>query len=214
MITSIKSEKSIFVEAILFCLGFIFFSYFIHYSGLLGIVSFIGLIIPAILISRHITSCKHFLKIFGLIKTPKIFLYIVIGLQLGLIYALIYRNIAGMNLFPVIIKRFAFTAAFIGASEELIFRGYIQEYFKKVNIIFALFYAAFAHTLYKSFLFLSPANDIKINILFLMTWTFIGGLIFGILKEISKSTIPVLLAHAFFDILVYGELAQPPWWVW
>ena len=214
MITGIKSEKSIFVEAILFCLGFILFSYFIHHAGILGIVSISGLIIPAILISRRLTSFKLFLQVFGLKKTKKKIFYIVIGLQLGLIYAIIYRNISGMSLFPVMIKRFAITAAIIGAAEELIFRGYIQEHFKKVNVVFALFYTAFAHSLYKSFLFLSPSNDMKINILFLLIWTFIGGVIFGLLKEISKSTIPVLLAHAFFDILVYGELSQPPWWVW
>ena len=119
-----------------------------------------------------------------------------------------------MKIFPGSLTIFTATAALIGATEELVFRGFIQDYFKKVNVIFAVLFAAFSHSAYKCCLFLSPASETEINVSFLLLWTFIGGLIFGILKEVSKSVIPAVLAHVLFDILVYGECFKPPWWVW
>jgi hypothetical protein len=33
-------------------------------------------------------------------------------------------------------------------------------------------------------------------------------------SHFSKSVLPALTAHVLFDILVYGDWAQLPWWVW
>ena len=205
---------NIYAQAIICCLGFMLFSFFIHFGFPLIIISFAGLALPAVLISIQINSTTKMIQYFGLVFPKKIILYMVIGLQLGLIYALVYRSISGMEIFPRSLTIFTATAAMIGATEELIFRGFIQDYFKKVNVIFAVLFATFSHTAYKCCLFFSPASEMEINVSFLFIWTFIGGLIFGILKEISKSVIPAMLAHVLFDILVYGECFQPPWWVW
>jgi hypothetical protein len=38
--------------------------------------------------------------------------------------------------------------------------------------------------------------------------------IFGLLRQVSGSVAPSMVAHAAFDLLVYGALARAPWWVW
>ena len=205
---------NIYTQAILCCLGFMIFSFFIHSSFPLITISFIGLAFPAAIIGVQINSFSDLIQKIDFIFPKKIGLYLFIGLQLGLIYAIVYRNISGMKLFPVSLTQFAATAAVIGATEEIIFRGFIQKYFKKISLIFALLFATFSHTAYKCCLFLSPAISVDVNIYFLAIWTFVGGLLFGILKEISKSVVPAVIAHMLFDILVYGECLNAPWWVW
>ncbi|MCK5693629.1 MAG: CPBP family intramembrane metalloprotease, partial [Bacteroidales bacterium] len=49
---------------------------------------------------------------------------------------------------------------------------------------------------------------------YLIFWTFLGGLLIGTLRELSGSTIPPVIAHAVFDIILYGGLAIAPVWVW
>jgi membrane protease YdiL (CAAX protease family) len=53
-----------------------------------------------------------------------------------------------------------------------------------------------------------------INYPFVALWTFVGGITFGLIRELSSSVIPPILAHAMFDLLVYGAVARAPWWVW
>jgi membrane protease YdiL (CAAX protease family) len=48
----------------------------------------------------------------------------------------------------------------------------------------------------------------------LVFWTFLGGLFFGTLRQVARNVAPALAAHAVFDVIVYGALAQAPWWVW
>ncbi|MFC2111559.1 type II CAAX prenyl endopeptidase Rce1 family protein [Bacteroidota bacterium] len=151
---------------------------------------------------------------FGLKFPRRLILYIIIGLQLGLIYSIIYRNIYGMDILPRQFYQFALIAALIGTMEELTFRGFIQGHAGKINAVFGVLFATFSHTAYKCCLFLIPINNFEINIAYLFLFTFTGGLLFGLLKEISKSVIPAVVAHVVFDILVYGECLQSPWWVW
>lgn len=208
------SKKSLVLNAFLICLGFTVFSFFIHYPFPVILLSFAGLAMTSIIMSSQIHSVKDVTETLGLRFPDKFILYILIGLQLGFIYAILYRNSIGQRLFPETLTRFALLASVIGAVEELIFRGFIQSYCKKVHIIFALLFATCSHTAYKCCLFLAPVNEFRTDILFLLIYTFAGGLLFGILKELSKSILPVLAAHALFDILVYGEYMEAPWWVW
>ena len=208
------TKKILFLNAFLICLGFMGFSFFIHYPLPLVLLSFAGLAMPAMILSGQIHSAKDISEIFGLHIPDKIILYILIGLQLGFIYAMAYRNSIGQRLFPETLTRFALLASIIGAAEELVFRGFLQYYCKKFHVIFALLFATFSHTAYKCCLFLAPVNEFRADILFLVVYTFAGGLLFGILKELSNSILPALAAHAIFDILVYGEFMSAPWWVW
>jgi hypothetical protein len=36
----------------------------------------------------------------------------------------------------------------------------------------------------------------------------------GLMRHFSGSVLPAVTAHVLFDILVYGDWAQAPWWVW
>ena len=215
MTTAHKPLKSkLLIEVSLCCFGLMIFSLFIHSAFPLILISLAGLTISGFIISRPIFSFRDFQQVFGLKFPRRIILYLIIGLQLGLIYSIIYRNISGMEIFPNKLHQFALIAALIGTMEELIFRGFIQGHAGKINTVFGVLFASFAHTAYKCCLFLLPVYDFEINIASLFLFTFIGGLLFGLLKEISKSVIPAIAAHAIFDILVYGHCLQSPWWVW
>ncbi len=209
-----KSLCIIYIEAILCCVGFMVFSFFIQYPFPLVLIAFAALALPAYIISRQIHSVNDITEVFGLRFPRGNILYMIIGLLLGLLYALVYRRNIQQSLFPELLTWFVLPAALIGATEELVFRGFLQGYCKKVSLVFAVLFATFAHTAYKCCLFISPFNEFKINLSFLIIWTFAGGLLFGILREMAKSIYPAVLAHLVFDVLVYGELIQPPWWVW
>ena len=108
---------------------------------------------------------------------------------------------------------FAIIAPVIGSAEELIFRGFLQGHLHRYGIIFSVIFATLSHTAYKCSLFISHSSY-KTDISFLLIWTIVAGLILGALREISKNVTPALIAHACFDIIVYGDYAISPWWVW
>lgn len=209
-----KPLSVIYIEAILCCVGFMVFSFFIQHPFPLVLISVAALAVPAYIISRNIHSVKDIPEVLGLRFAHTTILYIIAGLLLGVLYAMVYRNNRQEDLFPELLTWFALPAALIGATEELVFRGFLQGYCKKASLVFAVLFATFAHTAYKCCLFMSPFNESEINLSFLIIWTFAGGLLFGILREMAKSIYPAVLAHLVFDVLVYGELIQPPWWVW
>jgi membrane protease YdiL (CAAX protease family) len=53
-----------------------------------------------------------------------------------------------------------------------------------------------------------------INYSFILIWTILGGVAFGLLRECSGSVLPPVFAHAAFDLVAYGTVAEAPWWVW
>ena len=53
-----------------------------------------------------------------------------------------------------------------------------------------------------------------INFPFIIAATLVGGLAFGLIRELSGGVLAPLAAHAAFDLIVYAELAEAPWWVW
>jgi membrane protease YdiL (CAAX protease family) len=79
---------------------------------------------------------------------------------------------------------------------------------------FSILCASAFHTSYKLLLILTLAVPLQFDFFFLIFWTFAGGMLFGMLREFSGSTIPALLAHAVFDVVLYGGLATAPVWVW
>jgi membrane protease YdiL (CAAX protease family) len=209
-----KKYISLF-EALLCTLGFIVFAYFIHVPFPGKLISFAGLLIPAYIISRHFYSLNGLRKILGITIPPRqSLLFIITGILLGVIYAAAYRNVSGISIFPKTIRNFAAIAALIGTLEEIVFRGFMQGHVRNLNAYFSIFYGSISHTAYKCFLFLSPAIAHKVDVPFLLVWTLTGGLIFGVLKEYSKSTVSPVIAHALFDILAYAECVNAPWWVW
>jgi membrane protease YdiL (CAAX protease family) len=202
-------------EAIFCSLGFMVFSFFIHYEFPFRMISFAALALPAYFISCKLQSISDFRKMMDQSVSFKItFLYCLGGSLSGVLLAIFYRWYLDVSLFPGSIHLFVFIAALIGILEELVFRGFIQETIKNRNGLFSVFFSALSHTGYKCCLFLSPAVYGRIDIGFLALWTFVAGLIFGSLKHFSKSVLPSAIAHALFDILVYAEFISAPWWVW
>ena len=206
---------NILSEAILCSLGLMVFSFFIQYEFPVRLLSFAALLISAFIISRNLRSLSDLKKITGESISIKItLLFLVFGIASGIMLAVIYRRHLDLSLFPGSIHFFVITAAFIGCTEELVFRGFIQEYVRKINGPFSIIFSTLSHTGYKCCLFLSPAITTDINIGFLTLWTFLAGILFGTIRHLSRNLLPSMSAHALFDVLVYAEFVNAPWWVW
>jgi membrane protease YdiL (CAAX protease family) len=202
-------------SAIVCSLGLMIFSYFIHSKFPVILFSYGALIVVAFVMAKHLRSLADLKKVTGEISFSfRGILYIIIGIGAGLVLAILYRWHLNASLFPVSLLTFAIVAALIGSMEELVFRGFIQEQASSVNSPFSILFSAFSHTGYKCCLFLAPVVSYGMDIGFLAVWTFGAGVLFGTLRHFSKSIWPSVIAHALFDILVYGESAHPPWWVW
>jgi membrane protease YdiL (CAAX protease family) len=133
---------------------------------------------------------------------------------LGAALGVLFRLVEDRGVVPGCLMPFALAAGTIGAGEELLYRGYIQGRLRHLGWIAAAVLAALAHTAYKSALFVLPAVPVEIDLRFLALWTFVGGLLFGVLREFSGSVLPPVAAHVLFDLVVYGDRARAPWWVW
>ena len=210
-----KRTFTILLEASLCSLGLMVFSYFVHHPFPLSLISFAALLFSAIMISRNISSLSDLKKI-GVANKPFriVLLYLLAGVMAGVILSLIYRSHLDLHLFPSAFQLFTITAALIGITEELVFRGFLQGFVKPVNGMFSIFFSTLSHTGYKVCLFLSPFIAAKTDPGFLALWTFIAGMVLGSLRHLSGSLWPPVLAHIVFDVWVYGECTGAPWWVW
>jgi membrane protease YdiL (CAAX protease family) len=209
---SIKAKLSL---AILCSLGLMIFSYFIHSQFPFILVSYGALVIVAFLMAKQLKSMADLKKITGEFSfSPMSLLFISTGMVIGIGMAVMYRWHLDASLFPGPLLPFALVAALIGSMEELVFRGFIQEQVRNVNGLFSILFSAFSHTGYKCCLFMAPVIASGLDIGFLAVWTFGAGVLSGTLRHFSKSVWPSVIAHALFDILVYGEFSHPPWWVW
>ncbi len=196
-------------------LGLMVFSFFIQFEFPLRLLSFAALFMSAFIISKNLRSFSDFKKITGESVSCKItLLYLTTGIAMGIMLAVTYRRHLGISLFPASLHLFVFIAALIGCVEELVFRGFLQEFTKSINGPFSILFSTLSHTGYKCCLFLSPAVSADINVGFLVFWTFLAGILFGTVRHLTKSLLPSLSAHVLFDILVYSEFATAPWWVW
>jgi membrane protease YdiL (CAAX protease family) len=201
-------------SALLCTFALMVFSYFIHYELPLRLISFVSLAAAALIISTEIKTTSGLLRIAGRFSSSKErSLYVALGISGGIL-PIFYRWYLETSLLPDRIYIFAIIAALIGCLEELVFRGYIQESVKSINGPLSVAVSTLAHTSYKCCLFLAPVNPATVNVGFLAFWTFLAGIIFGTIRHYSKSVVPSLIAHAIFDIIVYAEFANAPWWVW
>jgi len=206
---------TILAEAILCSLGLMIFSFFIQFKFPVRVLAFAALLISAIIISRNLKSFSDLKRITGEFISLRItLLYIISGIAIGIVLTLIYRWHLDLSLFPKSVHLFAISAALIGCTEELVFRGFLQEYVKNFNGLFSIIFSTVSHTGYKCCLFLSPAITANIDVGFLALWTLLAGILFGTIRHLSKSLLPSLSAHILFDILVYAEFVSAPWWVW
>lgn len=210
-----NKKASRLLEALLALTGICIFAAFIHSDSFFIIVAFPGLVLSALSISKTITDKLSFLSVFGIIPfTKRLILFSIIGIIIGGILGIYCRSAFYDFSFPETLTIFAIIAPIIGISEELVFRGFIQGRLAVLGPYPAVILAACGHTLYKYLVLKTLPSALPINFTFLVTWTMIGGLIFGALREVFKNVVPSSLAHACFDVIVYGGFTTAPVWVW
>jgi membrane protease YdiL (CAAX protease family) len=194
--------------------GILLFAGFIHQPFPLLLLAIGGLACTAVVIGfsiRHLTV----LEAFGLNRlNQKILLYVLPAIVLGLVLGILTRSRFELTLIPVGFTSVAIVAPLVGSFEELVFRGYIQGQLRAVGKIFSIITASALHTTYKLLVILTLAVPLQFDFFFLIFWTFVGGVLIGTLRELSGNTIPPVIAHAVFDIVLYGELVSAPVWVW
>ena len=202
-------------EASLVTSGICLFALFIHKDNYLQIISLAGLIFSGIVITRSINDLSSLLSTFGIIPfRKKVISYIIIGIVSGSIVGIVYNYSFEDSFLPSTLTRFAIMAPLIGITEELVFRGYVQTKTVSSGAWFSIIFASFGHTLYKFIVIASLLSDQSIDFPRLIVYTFTFGIALGILRNNSKNVFPPALAHAFFDIVVYGGAAVAPVWIW
>ena len=203
------------LEALLCSLALMLFSFFINSGTPLRFFAVAALIVPAWFFSRKLQSLSYFRRIVHTPVSAKItVLYCFSGILTAILLSTLYRGYLGISLLPKSFHLFVLVAALIGATEELVFRGFIQDHVKNINAPFSILFGTISHTAYKCCLFLSPMAAGGIDIRFLAIWTLIAGILLGTIKHFSKSILPTIIAHSLFDILVYAGFLNSPWWVW
>jgi len=210
-----RTRLNVLTGAILCSLGLVVFSFFIQSKFPVRLIAFGALSMSAFIIGKNLRTLSDIKKITGEYVSGKItLLYLITGIAIGILLAVIYRRYLGISLFPASLHLFVIIAALIGCVEEMVFRGFLQEYTRTINGPFSILFSTLSHTGYKCCLFLSPSVTADIDVGFLVLWTFLAGILFGTIRHLTKSLLPSLSAHALFDILVYAEFMTAPWWVW
>jgi len=195
--------------------GMVLFALFAHSLSVPFAFSAAGLTLTAAALVRGVVRSRSPLILFGLAPVArKTALYAALGAALGVALGVWYRRHIGAPPLPEAFKGFALVAAVIGSAEEILYRGYVQGRVRRLGPVGAVACAALLHTAYKSALFALPGAAATIDLEFIVAATFIGGLVFGALRQLSGNVLAPLAAHAAFDLIVYSELAGAPWWVW
>lgn len=211
----LQKHRRLLVQAGLSSLACMVFAWFIQDGFPVRWVALGALLVPAFIFSRNLRSPGDLKKITGeAVHARKTWLYLLVGSVMGVLFALLYRWHLDISLLPRSFFLFPLVAALIGSTEELVYRGFIQEYVRPANGLLSVVFSSLAHTGYKCCLFLSPAVISTVDVWFLAFWTFVVGILFSLLRHFSRSVWPSVAAHALFDIIVYAEYAQAPWWVW
>jgi membrane protease YdiL (CAAX protease family) len=190
------------------------FALFIHKTAPLRYIAFAGLT-GAALLTGYLTRQGNFAAAIGLLKPErKTLFYTIPAFFLGILLAVLTRNKYGLALIPETLGGLALLSPLIGMVEELVFRGFIQGHLSPVSRIFSVVYASLAHTGYKLLVISLLPGPFEFDMPFMILWTFIGGTAFGVLKDLSGNSIPPLVAHALFDVMLYGGFSSIPAWVW
>ena len=212
----IQNEKiSVLLETVLLIIGISLFAWFIQWDSYLKFVAFGGLLLASLVISTIIVKSESPLDLFGLDRFNKrILLFCIAGIIIGVIPAFCGRYSYDLPDFPASLTIIALVSPLIGITEELVFRGYVQGRLRILGVVGSVSIASAAHAIYKLLVLWSVNDLVEVNFLALVGLTFGFGLIAGLLRAGSRSVIPALVAHASFDILMYGDFTSMPVWVW
>lgn len=210
-----KKKAPLITEVTVAAAGMFLFALFAHTGLPLRILSFGGLFLTFVTLLYGFRSTLSPAVVLGLGGfSNRTAAYTVFGFLFGLALGVTHRWGYGLEILPSTFGRFAGVAALIGATEEILYRGYIQGRVRVLGSLNAVVFASLCHTVYKCSLFVFPYQPLEINIGFLAACTFTVGLIFGAFREKTGSVWPPVVAHVLFDIVVYGEYGPAPWWVW
>ena len=210
-----RNRLTAFFEGTICILGVWIFALCINRESIFQYTAYGGLLLAAIVISRSIHNLSSLLSLFGI--TPfnrKVLFYVLAGIAFGGLLAILCNYLSEDNILPVHLKKFALIAPLIGITEELVFRGYVQTKMAAIGSLLSIGIASTGHTMYKYLVIKTLPDDLRVNYFLLILLTFIVGVVFGILRDRSKSVLPAASAHALFDVIVYGGIVMAPVWVW
>lgn len=212
---TLEKRWLVLVETGLVAVGMCLFAVFIHCSIPFKLLSVCGLLLATVAILNGLRTEDSPAVVLGIHHfSPAVVVYTAIGFIIGAALGFLYRFDYGFDVHLASLGQFAAIAALIGATEELLYRGYIQGRMRNLGPLLAVTLASLFHTAYKSTLFILPPFPIHIDFTFFSACTFVVGLGLGALRQIGRSVLPPIAAHACFDIIVYGEFSLAPWWVW
>ena len=178
-------------------------------------MSLAGLVAAAGALIWALRDARSPLELIGLRRgSPLLAGWVPFGAILGFGLGVTCRSIYGHGTLPGPLTPFVLVAVLIGSTEELVYRGCIQGVMRPWGGNLPIQFAACAHAAYKTALFAMPRAGEPVNYLFLFLATYVVGCVLGGLRHLSKSLLPAIALHAVFDIIVYGDRLQAPWWVW
>lgn len=126
-----------------------------------------------------------------------------------------YRHYLGADgLLPKRLTWFVVVAVAIGVAEELAYRGYVLGALRRHGAVLAVVAGALGHTAYKLALFVVPPAGLRVDLVTFGLYTLAGSLLLGLTREWGRGLAAPALCHALFDIIVYGDQATVPSWVW
>jgi membrane protease YdiL (CAAX protease family) len=186
----------------------------IQREGNARFLAYLMLLGAAMIMSRSVRGIPSFGAVFGLdMFNRKVLVFSLAGFVTGIALAVLNNHLLGVHLLPDTLTAFALLAPLIGIAEELVFRGYIQGRVLSLGPLFSILIASGGHTFYKYLVIKTYPGDLLDTYTWLVLLTFGVGTVFGWMRLRSESVIPAALAHAVFDIAVYGGLQSIPVWV-
>jgi len=196
-------------------LGMLLFAVAVQQPLPVFFLALLGLATTTVAVLSSLRTRASFGGLFGISRfSGSVAAWCLVGLGVGAGLAFLFRGTSNQRLLLTGLEPFVLTAAAIGATEELLFRGFIQGRLLSLGWLVAVLLAALAHAAYKVGLFVFPPEGFSAHLALLGGLTFVVGAVFGVIRHISGSILPCVAAHAFFDILGYGDWVHPPWWVW
>ncbi len=208
-------DRAPVTEACIAAAGMCLFALFAHEGFPRAIFSACGLLITTLAVSRGLKAETSPAALLGLRHlTPAIALYTFCAAIPGVALGFLYQWSYGLEIHFPALGRFAPVSALIGATEEVLYRGYAQGRVRGIGPLPSVVFAALAHTIYKLSLFILPSGTMRTDFFYLAICTFLVGLGAGCMRHYTKSILPPVVCHVCFDIIVYGGYPRAPWWVW
>ena len=202
-------------NTLVFAAGIVLFALNIHDNGAYKVIGITALLLPAYAIYRQTFNNGVIKDIFLEDYRPtKIIKALMAGIFAGLASGIYYRYQSTGSILPEYLTVFALTATSIGIAEELIFRGVTFYLMKPIHLWLRIIMAALLHAGYKTLLFVPGLREHSIDLWSMFGFTFQAGLVLGAIRIWAGHIAPPVAAHALWDLVVYGDRPDAPWWVW